>query len=234
MKRPPNQRPKANQSRLWYTKRRQQWREPRKGLRPVERYGQDVVGRQITPPRQVNLWHLVGTQLSGRALLIMLFYTIIAGLLGYAQLNWPTPRAPNARFVLFLILGLLAMASVMHEQILGPWYHWWRALKHGTYAIAQVTIVARRMVYYRDVVEGRWEFARADGPHEITFRLYNDECGAWVRRLTPGCQVHVLLHPTKPKVLLALGLVEKESPPLRPSDPSHFLRALLSTSMPEE
>jgi hypothetical protein len=57
---------------FWQSKRRRQWRDPRRGLRSVERYVQDIVAQQPNPPREFRVWYVVRQQIRIRTIIAVL------------------------------------------------------------------------------------------------------------------------------------------------------------------
>jgi hypothetical protein len=199
------------QRRSWHVPRRQNWRDPRRGLRTIERYVHDVVTMHPTPPRTFDGWLVVRQQVYTRTILAVLSILIFIGIDAYLFATRSTTAPIDSRYVINALLLSIGLIGVLWTQLIEPAYRWWFAVRHGYVTIASVTTVTRQTLHYGEVADGRWSVVVDGSVYETTFRLDNDESGYWIWRMAVGSQVHVLVHPTKRKVLIALGLVETDS-----------------------
>jgi hypothetical protein len=191
--------------------RRQHDRDPRQDLRPIEQYAHAAVQAQ-QPPRRLNAWAVLRAQLSARTLYSILFVPMTLAIAVYMQSQRPDASTVDLRYYIALAFGPMIFIGILVSELLTPLSRWWYALRYGRYRVARVIQVERRTVYYRPVLTGEWCFAIAGRTQNVPFRLDSYESGAWIGRLEAGSLVHVLLHPTKPKVLMAIGLVDEDSP----------------------
>jgi hypothetical protein len=109
-------------------------------------------------------------------------------------------------------LGTAMLAAgllwVVGSQIVEPMYRWWKGVRYGIYTIAEITNISRLQLHYGDAMDGRWQFLSKTANCETNFRLNSYESGYWIWRLELGSQVHILLHPKKARVLIAIGMIE--------------------------
>jgi len=200
----------SKQQRSWHVKRRRDWRDPRRGLRTIERYVQDIVTMQPNPPRNFNTWYVIRHQLYTRTLLAVLSILIVLGIGGYTFTVRSATAPFDIRYSIGAVLLIVGLIGVLRSQLVEPTYRWWLAVRHGHATTANIKHVTRQTLHYGEVVEGWWNFIGNGIPYETRFRLDNDESGYWIWRMAEGNQVYVLVHPTKGKVLIAIGLVETE------------------------
>jgi hypothetical protein len=133
-----------------------------------------------------------------------------------------------SRFYITIIFLLIGLSIVLYTDVLKPMYYWWYGLQSGRYTIARITTIAPRKLRWGDTFEGHWQFVIDTTIYATPFLVSNFQSGSWVMRLAVGSAVHVLLHPTKPTVLVAIGIVNEASPMLIPPTESALLAELLA------
>lgn len=204
----------APPQRSWHVPRRQRWRDPHTGLRPVERYVRHIIAQQHMPPRTFDTWYVLRAQIHRRTILALLFTGTLLALGIYLAVTRPPGSALRVRDWLGPLLLFVGLLLVIMKQLVEPLFRWWRAVRAGRYTIATVTQVRRRTVQYGDVVEGFWQYTIDSVSRRAGFRLDPDESGLWIWQIAVECQIYIVVHPTKPNVLIALGFVDHDAPDL--------------------
>lgn len=174
-------------------------------LREQDRYIRNVLWQYPQVPRVIDdPWYPTRNRLYQFLALCAVSFSIIlcgfaADILMFIQTGkfWQSPTVVGA--TLFGPFTILTLWYV----VMYPLYAWRAGLRSGCPAVAVVTFISERPA--PNSVRGTWEVRRDDRRFTATFGEFTLEEGTWVQCLREGDRIHVLIHPTWNKVLLAYG-----------------------------
>lgn len=171
-----------------------------------EQYSRILVREQPSTPRRYTLAIL--RHIVFHPIAITGFFFGCAALWASITLFVP-PQINLVRFVFFGIIPIIFGIIMVCGPLIGAWnYHY--ALRHGHLAVARVTELDLQGAgaSFETFQGATYGSARGQwvvrGPREtftVPFRIERP----WATQLRVGSSVPVLVHPTKPRVLLELG-----------------------------
>jgi|GEM_PF-2277441 len=225
---------KTKRTRVWYMQRKPVPHDRRYGLRFIERYAQDIVTAQHFPPRRLKTWVVLSHSLVP---ITWFLFVVMFGLLivqEFEYRNQPYASRP-LNYYLLITLSSIVLLKALFTDIAQWMYCWWYSMRRGRYTVARICDMRQRTIPYGgQAIEGHWQFTIDATTTTSIFRLRGFWSGAWIWRLDVGSEVHLLLHPTKPTVLVAIGIVNEASPMLIPPIESAFLAELLASNLPKD
>lgn len=185
--------------------------DQRRGLRLVERYIQDILAAQPLPPRQCRTWWIMRQYMP-----ITMVWVGVLWVSSIALAFWLGAHTDVPRFQLQLfrgaILGSMGIVWQGYRHVVQPMVRARRAVRFGWYTHAVVAEYTLDTTPASDVVKLLlfYEHAARDYEQLVSFRVPRQ--GHWIYAIAVGAQVHVLLHPHTPQILLTVGPVEAEVP----------------------
>jgi hypothetical protein len=172
----------------------------------LQAYGAEVIDAHPNPIRHLN-WRILlrSTLLDKVTILAFLFGS--AFLLG--AIYWAVYPS-NDNVARLIVAGAVLSGAILFGG--APFVLLWRwaySLRYGRLAYAQITLIrgisAGRPLSYATLehgaISGWWKVVLPEHTIDAGFTL--DQ--SWAQGLWVGARVRVLLHPTKPKILLPIG-----------------------------
>jgi hypothetical protein len=198
----------------------------------LECYAYRYVSTQPLPPRTNSTRFFRFYRASPKILMSLLFILFLLSIIVYQYHDAPS----EARWVKYLVvLGLnIGVIQLLLVDVVRPLYFWWYGLRYGRYAVARIALVEQAYQYSTYAFRGSWEIVVDHTTHTVAFFISRLGSGEWITRLDVGSRVHVLLHPTKPEVLVAFGIVDAQLPSLVDTDQVQLLAELLNTDQPRD
>jgi len=225
---------KTKRERVWYTQRKAARNDRRQSLRAVERYAQDVVGAQPSPPRKFKTGMLLLQSLAPKTMFLLILELGLLFFQEYHYRNQPYAARPFNYYVLIALLTIVLL-RLLWTDVAHSMYSWWYGVRYGRYTIAQITdMQERRIPYGGDVIDGQWRFAIDAIPITSHFRISRFWSGSWMERLEAGSEVHILVHPRTPHMVVPIGIVNDASPILIPHEGPLVLAELLASEPPKD
>jgi hypothetical protein len=219
---------KTKRTRVWSMQRKPVPRDRRSGLRFIERYAQDIVTAHPFPPRRIKTWFALSHALVP---ITWFLFSVMFGLLIIQEFEYrhqPYASRP-LNYYLLITLASIVLLKALFTDIVKWMYCWWYSMRNGRYTVARICDMRQRTIPYGgQAIEGHWQFTINATTTTTTFRLRGFWSGAWIWRLDVGSEVHILVHPTKSTVLVAIGIVNEASPRLMPPTESSLLNELLA------
>jgi hypothetical protein len=205
-----------------------------RSMHPTERFAQEVILHQPNPPRNIDPRALLRSQITWRTWYQISILVGLIVLVEYVRLVRWQGEIWTIRYYLFYILVIPGWPIVIYLEFVQPWFRWRRALRDGRYRVAEVIKVKQPPWYDPQKMSGRWLITLDDTTYDLPFRFYFQNTSTWFFALAVGTRVHVLLHPTKPEVLFAFGIVHADSPNLAEANKEQLLAKLLEVAPPRD
>jgi hypothetical protein len=169
------------------------------------------------------------------ALRTLLAIVLVLSLIACQEYRYHVYAVPRSAFYLLMVfLAIVGLIISLWSDAVRQMYIWWKGLTWGRYTVARIVNVQRTRKHYGDALEGQWRITVDNRVCIEHFLLDGFLSGSWIWDLDADSDVHVIIHPKEPHVLVAIGIVNEYTPQINPPTETSLSTELLEQRPPND